>query len=154
MRHHALRFTPIVLATLSWLLAVAPALANIDLAYFELVQGADPTEVNVLWGTETEVDVAGFLIKRGVNANLAQAADIHSEPARGSAISGYDYSYTDIGLTPGQVYHYWLVALTTDGQQVVLTSKQITAGGAPSDGAPRSFMPLVTLSTTGRTPGR
>lgn len=147
MRHLAMRIAPIVLAVLCSLLVTAPALANVDLAYFDVIPGAGPTEAIVRWGTETETDTAGFLVKRGVNSDPVQAIPVHTEQAQGSSISGYDYLYNDTGLTPGQIYYYWLIALTTDGQQVALGVRQITAGGTPLT-PPRSFMPLVAISAT------
>jgi hypothetical protein len=70
---------------------------------------------------------------------------IRIEPARGSAVTGFDYQFADTGLTPGQVYHYWLIKLTTSGDLVTLGTRQIIAGGTlPTE--PRAFMPLTPIS--------
>lgn len=120
----------LALALLAGLSAVVPVQAFVDLAYFEVVPGTSATELIVRWGTETETGTAGFRIKRGVTSDMGQAQDIHTEPARGSATTGSDYEYIDRGLTAGQLYYYWLVELTTTGQQMVLDSTSATAGGS------------------------
>jgi hypothetical protein len=99
----------------------------------------------VTWGTETETDTAAFVIKRATVPDPVQAPIIHIEPARGSAVSGFDYQFTDTGLTPGQVYYYWLIELTTYGQLVTLGVLQITTGGTLLT-EPRAFMPLTPIS--------
>ena len=127
------------------LVIAAPARAGVGLSYFELVQGTLPTQVNVTWGTETETDTVAFVIKRATDPDPAQALIIRIEPARGSAVTGFDYRYTDTGLTPGQVYYYWLIELTTYGQLVTLGVRQITAGGTlPAE--PRVFLPWTPIS--------
>lgn len=153
MRHPSKRFVPVVLALVLSLVIAAPARAGVGLSYFEVVQGASPSQVVVTWGTETETDTAAFVIKRATNPDPAQASIIHIEPARGSAITGFDYRYTDTGLTPGQVYYYWLFELTTDGQLVNLGARQITAGATPPPGS-RVFLPLAPISAAGSVSGR
>lgn len=143
-----LRGAPILLIALSVLWSAAAVRANVVLSYFELTRGSSPTQVIVRWGTESESSTAGFLLKRAVNADPGQASAIHTEPARGSAISGADYEYIDNGLTPGQVYYYWLYELTTDGDQVFLAVAHITAGGIPPSGPPRTYLPLITISAS------
>jgi hypothetical protein len=146
------RFAPIVLAVALSLVIAAPTQAGIGLSYFEVTQGTSPTQVVVTWGTETETDTAGFVIKRATDPDPAQALIIHIEPARGSATTGYDYQYTDTGLTPGQVYYYWLIELTTYGQLVTLGVRQITAGGTlPIE--MRVFLPLAPISAAGSVGG-
>lgn len=147
MRHLGKRIAPVVLAVMLSLVVAAPTRAGIGLSYFELVQGTSPTQVIVTWGTETETDTAAFVIKRATLLDPAQALIIHTEPARGSAISGYDYLYTDTGLTPGQVYYYWLIELTTSGELVTLGTRQITAGVMLPPGS-RVFLPGTPISAT------
>jgi hypothetical protein len=147
MSRLAKRCAPFVLAVLLSLAIAAPTRAGVTLSYFELVQGMLPTQVDVTWGTETETDTAAFVIERGGTPDPAQAVTIHITPARGSPISGYDYRYFDTDLTPGRIYYYWLVELTTHGEMVTLGVRQITAGGTlPTE--PRAFMPLAPISAT------
>jgi hypothetical protein len=131
-----LRIIPLVIVLLSSLLAAAPVHANVRLTYFELEQGPSSSQLVVKWGTETETNTAGFRIRRGTNANPSQATDIHTEPARGSATTGYDYQYVDSGLTTGQVYYYWLQELETSGGLKDLGNKQATAGGGTATPTP------------------
>ena len=145
MSRLAKRFVPVVLAVVLSLVIAAPTRAGVGLSYFEVNQGPSPTQVVVTWGTETETDTAAFVIKRATNLDPAQALIIHIEPARGSATTGYDYQYTDTGLTPGQVYYYWLFELTINGLLVNLGVRQITAGGTlPAE--PRVFLPWTPIS--------
>ena len=110
--------------------AAAPARANVSLSYFEVVQGSSSSQLTVRWGTETETNTAGYRIRRGVNADPSQAADIHTEPARGSATTGFEYQFDDGGLTPGQVYYYWLIELEAAGGRLVRAQRrQATVGG-------------------------
>ncbi len=139
------RCVPVVLAVMLSLVIVAPTRAGVCLSYFELVQGMHPTQVNVTWGTETETDTVAFVIKRSTVPDPDQAPIIHTQPARGSAVTGYDYQFTDTSLTPGRVYYYWLIELTTHGQLVTLGVREIIAGGTlPTE--PRAFMPLTPIS--------
>lgn len=149
MSRLAKRITQVVLAIALALAAAAPTHAGIGLSYFEVAQGTVPTAVVVTWGTESETDVAAFVISRAIIADPQQAQVIHIEPASGSAISGDDYAYTDTGLTPGQLYFYWLAELTTSGEIVTLAVRQIVAGEAPP-GQPRVFLPLTPVSTASR----
>ena len=152
MSHLAKRFVPVVLALVLSLAIAAPTRAGVGLSYFEVNQGPSPTQVVVTWGTETETNTAAFVIKRATNPNPAQALIIHIEPARGSAFTGYDYLYTDTYLTPGQVYYYWLLELTSDGQLMDLGVLQITAG-ATLPAEPRVFLPWTPISTAGSMSG-
>lgn len=151
MRAFLLRLAPLVLILLSSLPLAAPARANVDLAYFEVVTSTSATQLIVRWGTETETDTAGFRIKRATVADVAQALDIRTEPARGSSISGADYEFTDTGLTTGQVYHYWLVELTTGGQQEVLRTVTATPGGESATATPTTQSTTATPTTQSAT---
>ena len=150
MKSLALRIIPLIIVLLSPLLAVAPAQANVSLSYFELGQGSTSSQLVVRWGTETETNTAGFRIRRGTTANPAQAADIHTEPARGSATNGFDYQYIDNGLTPGQVYYYWLQEIETSGTIKELRNGQATAGGGTA--TPTSTVPTATPTVPTATP--
>jgi hypothetical protein len=145
MSRLAKRCVPFVLAVMLSLAGAAPTRAGVELGYFELVNGTPPTQVKVTWGTETETDAVSFVIERATVPDPAQALIIHIEPARGSAVTGFDYQFTDTELTPGQVYYYWLIELTTNGQLVPLGVRQITAGGTQLP-EPRAFMPLALIS--------
>jgi hypothetical protein len=145
MHRCAVRCLPIVLVALISIAVASPAKASIELGYFELAQGSSATEVIVRWGTETEPFTAAFSIKRGVSADPTQAIVVHTTPATGSSVLGDDYEYTDSGLTPGQVYYYWLIAIATDGTQLELGIEQITAGGTS-----KTYLPVIPISAPGK----
>ncbi len=149
MSRLAKQIAPVVLAVALALVAAASAQAGIGLSYFEVAQGTVPTEVVVTWGTESETNVAAFMIKRATIADPLQAQVVHIEQASGSAISGDDYQFTDTNLTPGQIYYYWLIELTTSGELIPLAVRQIIAGETPP-GEPRVFLPLTPVSAAGR----
>jgi hypothetical protein len=135
-RHHLPRFkvARLTVTTLLALLLLAVAsslvLAAVSLTYFELVPGLGSGQVAVLWGTETEVDVAAFQIRRNDVPVLSTAQVVHLEPGRGSAVSGADYEWMDSGLVPGQHYYYWLYDITTSGTVEFLASDDVVASGA------------------------
>lgn len=152
MSRLAKRCVPVVLALVLSLVIAAPTRAGVGLSYFELAQGASPTQVVVTWGTETETNTAAFVIKRATDPNQAQALIIHIEPARGSAITGFDYQFVDSYLAPGQVYYYWLIELTSSGAMTTLGVRQITTGGTlPVE--PRVFLPWTPISAASSVSG-
>jgi len=138
MNRISMRIIPLVIVLLASLLSAAPARANVRLSFFAIDQGPSPSQLVVRWTTETETNTAGFLIRRGTNADPAQAADIHTEPARGSATTGFEYTHTDSGLTRGQVYYYWLIELEASGGTANLDNGQATAGGGTATPTPTS----------------
>ena len=139
MNRLALRVHSLVMVLLSLLLAAAPARANVSLTYFTLEQGTSATQIVIKWGTETETNTGGYIIRRGDNANPAQARDIHTEPSRGSATTGFDYQYVDSDeVISGQVFYYWLIEVETGGRLNNLDNGQITAGGGTATPTPTS----------------
>ena len=106
----------------SWLGGTAPAAqANVSLLYFRVDPGTTPTELKVLWETETETDTVGFRVRRSTTSNVQQATIIAQVANTGSPVSGASYNYTDSGLTPDQPYYYWLYELTSTGEDVLIS---------------------------------
>lgn len=137
----------VLLILLSVLPLAAPASANVDLAYFDLLPASTNTQLLIKWGTETETDTAAFRLKRATVNDVTQAQTIKDEQARGTAISGADYEYTDSNLTPGQVYFYWLVELTTSGGQEVVANDSRAPGSAAATNTPITAAPTATPTT-------
>ncbi len=100
------------------------AQANVGLLYFRVDPGATPTELKVLWETETETDTAGFRVRRWTTNNVQQATVIVEMLNTGSPVSGASYNHTDSGLTPDQPYYYWLYELTSTGEDVLISTSQ------------------------------
>jgi hypothetical protein len=145
-----MRFILLVMVLLTSWLGAAPAHAAVELGYFEVEQGPVPPQLLVKWGTETEKDTVLFILKRGENANPAQATEIHTAQARGTAVTGWDYEFTDTGVTNGRVYYYWLIERTGSGQENPIGPKQYTAGGGTVTPAPPT--PPATATPTGQPP--
>ena len=112
--------------------AASPALASVGLIHFEAVPGYRAGDVIVRWETATETNVVGFRVVRSIQPLVQTGTVIATVPSRGSASTGAAYEVTDSGLTPGQIYYYWLMELTDSGQQNVLTQGiQAVAPGNP-----------------------
>ena len=111
---------------------VLPALAAVGLLTFEAVPGTRAGEVIVRWETATETNVVGFRVMRSIQPLVQTGTVITTMPSTGSTTSGAVYEVIDPGLTPGQIYYYWLLELTNSGQQNVLTQGiQALAPGNP-----------------------
>ena len=113
---------------------VAPALAAVGLISFDAVPGTRAGDVIVRWETATETNVVGFRVVRSSQPLVQTSTVIATVPSRGSATTGAAYEVTDSGLTPGQVYYYWLLELTNSGQQNVLTQgiRVVAPGNLPA----------------------
>ncbi len=144
MTRSSMHFILLVMVLLTSWLGAAPAHAAVELDYFEVEQGPVPPQLLVKWGTETERDTVQFVLKRGENANPAQAAEIHTTPARGTAVTGADYQFTDTNVTNGRVYYYWLIELTGSGQEKEVGATQATAGGGTATPTPTELPATAT----------
>lgn len=158
MNRSAMRIVPLLIILLSSLLGALPVQANVNLSYFRIDQGASPSQLIVAWATETETDTAAFIIQRSTTNNAAQAADITTVQATGTAVGGKEYEYVDNGVTPGQVYYYWLIELTRGNVRNPLgTVQQVTAGSTetpttPAPTATPTTQPTATLPPTATPP--
>jgi hypothetical protein len=141
-----MRFILLVLVLLTSWLGAVPAHAAVELSYFEIEQVPGPPQLLVKWGTETERDTVLFILKRGDNANPAQANEIHRTPARGTAVTGWDYEFPDTDVTDGRVYYYWLIEQTGSGEEKPVGSTQATAGGGTATPTPTA--PTATVTPT------
>lgn len=122
-------FGAALLASLALLVSAGLVVASVGLVYFRLSAGPGPTQITVEWQTETESDVVAFRVKRGVNPNPANAVVVHTAQAMGSATSGATYAFVDAGLTPGAHYYYWLLWVSTSGQERSLASANLVLPG-------------------------
>ncbi len=97
------------------LLLVRPALAAIELSYFNVV--ANPASVILQWGTRSEFNVQGFEIqcKRADEPDIAYHR-IGFVPARGGPSTPAQYTFpVTSGMQPGVAFCFRLLELTTDG---------------------------------------
>ncbi len=126
-----------VLAALGLLLAglVAAALGpqNIGLTRFEAV--VEGSAISVEWDVETEIDTAGYKLKRGHNGVFAFLPDPDGEgdlfiAAEGGPAEGYEYSFLDSGVNAGQTYTYQLVEITIASSEVMQGETTVTMQAA------------------------
>lgn len=143
-----------------------PALASVDIVYFRSV--SNQNSITLEWGTETELDLLGFLIYRGVTDELDNAAAISPLiPASGAPpTGGDDYSFNDTNVTTGSLYYYWLVSIdiydpdpseysyegplsaSTLGGTTINTPIPTTPGTTPAPTTPTPTLPPVGSSPT------
>lgn len=72
--------------------------------------------VTLYWTTQSEQNVIGFSLYRGLTANLANAENITATliPATNTSTE-QNYNFTDVNTTPGATYYYWLKNSNLDG---------------------------------------
>lgn len=128
----ALVLLTMVAITFGWfhgLIRVAEA--NVNLTLFDVLRGANATDLNVTWVTESETDMVGFRVKRATSNDVQTANTVMTVQAQGTAATGASYSRTDPGLVTGQTYYYWLYEIKSDGTENLLTpSPESEAPGA------------------------
>jgi hypothetical protein len=75
-------------------------------------------QANILWGTLSEVNLAGFFVQRSTQATSG-FADISAQlPRQGTGTGGSSYQYTDTNLTNSTPYYYRLRVLGTNGSSI------------------------------------
>lgn len=130
MKRFTSRVTFIALLMALLLATVAPAFANVSLLYFRVDPVTGSANKTVSWATETETDTAAFRVYRGATDNWEQAGLLHTEPSRGNATQGFEYTYTDTTAQAGQAYHYFLVEVQNTGGMDDIGHVELTASGA------------------------
>ena len=95
--------------------------------------------VTVRWRTETELDVAGFVVYRGPGPDGPWEQVGPVIPARGDAIGGAAYTYVD--PAPGNARYYLVEAIHVDG-----TRERFPPLPAPARSPPRVAWALVPLA--------
>jgi hypothetical protein len=117
-------------------LATADTVLNITLTRFE----AFPLNnaVRLEWSTDTEINTAGYKLKRGQNGVFAYLQDPNGGGdlfilAEGGITSGADYAFVDNTVVSGQTYTYelWEVELTS-AERRVDTTVTVTVGATPT----------------------
>jgi hypothetical protein len=97
-----------------------------------VVTAAGPATVTVEWSTASELDTAGFNLKRGetpdgpftrINADLI--------PASPDPLIGGRYTFTDTTVAAGRTYFYQLEEVETSGTTTVQGVVEVKAEGGP-----------------------
>jgi hypothetical protein len=75
----------------------------------DLNAAARGDHIEITWDTATELDNAGFNIRRGLSRD-GERVRVNQEPiaARGDALTGGSYAFRDYQVTEGVTYYYWL----------------------------------------------
>ena len=113
----------------------APAV-NVGLTRFEAIPLDNA--VRLEWDTETELETAGFMLKRGQNNSFDYLADpagtgtlfIVSE---GGPAFGFNYVFVDETVINGEIYTYKLIEVEVNGSEVVHAESTVTVGLVPTN---------------------
>jgi hypothetical protein len=114
----------------------------IKLLYFR-IDGIHGSQVDLAWGTESEIDNYGFILYRAATDDLSQAAAIHFEPARGG-LGGNSYTFTDTVPGSGEWY-YWLADVDTGGSETTHGPVKATVPTQYAQDDFQIFMPLLVV---------
>jgi hypothetical protein len=111
-----LKWILILILCIASIFLINRAKAAVTLIYFEAVPGDQ--QINIRWGTATELNTAGFFVQRSVDQN--NYIRLHSDiiPAQGSGVTGWEYEYTDSNLPNGQTFWYKLEEIETNGKSL------------------------------------
>ncbi|MCX6032420.1 MAG: hypothetical protein NT169_24400 [Chloroflexi bacterium] len=105
---------------------VQPAAASLE--YFEAT--AQNGHVGLEWQTVSELQTAGFNLKRAIVSDPAQATQINPAliPGHPGSQSGYYYIFEDrSGLAPGVTYYYWLEHVDLSGLKALYLDYMVSA---------------------------
>jgi len=117
-------------------LVTADTVLNITLTRFEafLLNNA----VRLEWSTDTEINTAGYKLKRGQNGVFEYLQDPDGSGvlfilSEGGITSGADYAFVDTTVVNGQTYTYelWEVELNS-AERKVDTTVTVTVGATPT----------------------
>lgn len=132
--HHILhwRFTAGIislLALIAMTLAVHAQIApiNVTLASFDVTPLDNAVRLG--WTTDTELDLAGFFLRREHNGDLVDLDNIGIVPGEGGTVFGADYEVVDNTAVNYNTYTYKLYELETDGDEIELDSETVTLSG-------------------------
>ncbi len=109
--------------------------SNVALAYFNAV--ALNNNVRLSWGTDTELNTAGFFLERAVmGGSFVRLLEIGVIPSQGDPVAGADYEVIDQTAVNGNTYLYKLFEIEADGSEVELAQATVTLGGPTATPAP------------------
>ncbi len=120
---------------------VVPAHAVVTLVSFTATAGDG--QVLLRWETATEIDNAGFFVRRSIQEAGEYARISPFIPSQGDGLIGTVYTYLDTDVQNGVTYFYKLEAIENDQDVEFHGPVSVTPGGPPT--------PTET-ATTARTP--
>ncbi len=142
----------LLLVLLAALTAVSAARANVTLVSFTATPGNGQVTLN--WETATEIDTAGFFIRRSESTEGVFNRVSDFIPAEGDSLTGATYEYVDDGLTGGTTYYYQLEAIDYDQSVEFFGPISATLPGGAATSTPTatsisSATPTATSAATG-----
>ena len=117
----------IILALIWVILLVIPdrgAYASVDLLYFLGIPGVD--SILLIWETATEVDNAGFYVRKSTDplGSFLRISDYI--PSAGDPFAGAYYDFLDSDVVQGVQYYYNLEIIGTDGSSEISNTISVT----------------------------
>ncbi|MDY6991053.1 MAG: Ig-like domain-containing protein, partial [Pseudomonadota bacterium] len=89
-----------------------------------------PAGIRLSWETASELDHAGFILKRAVqdqNGQLHHPTQLTELiPAQGNLLNGATYTFEDQNVVAGKRYAYWLEDIDINGIRVIHKQHQVT----------------------------
>jgi hypothetical protein len=115
---------------------VASPATNVGLIRFEAI--ALDNAVRLEWETETELETAGFMLKRGQNGSFVYVVDPDGAGnlfilSEGGPAFGSSYAFTDEMVNNSEEYTYQLIEIETSGDEIVHSEITVTAGIIPTN---------------------
>jgi len=153
VRQHAIRNTQYAIRTAISLLmlmllhpAAGPAHASVTLVSFTATAGE--AQVLLRWETATEIDSAGFFIRRSTQEAGEYARVSPFIPAQGDSLIGAVYTYADENVERGITYYYMLEAVDNDQSTELHGPVSATVGPAVTETPTATPTPLPTVTPT------
>lgn len=98
--------------------------------------------IRVMWVTQSETNVNGFLVYRGLSSDLQQAIAVSPLISATNTSQQQVYLYTDSELQENGTYYYWLQVLDLDGTMNFYGPTSIYYSNGGNSGTPH--IPLLT----------
>lgn len=139
-----------LLLVLLLLLIPVPAHAVVTLVSFSATAGDG--QVLLRWETATEINSAGFFIRRSTHEEGEYARISPFIASQGDSLIGAPYSYVDADVQNGITYFYKLEAMESDQDVEFFGPVWATPGGTPTPTETATAVPTSTPTLT-HTPG-
>ncbi len=90
------------------------------------------SDIEVKWQTASEVNTAGFDVYRSENGSEPVRVNRQLIPARGSPLTGAEYTFVDRTARPFHRYEYVLEEVERDGKKNRYPQKVLATAGPPA----------------------
>ncbi len=109
---------------------------NVGLTRFEAIP--QDNAVRLEWDTETELETAGFMLKRGQNGSFAYVLDPDGSGdlfifSQGGPAIGSNYVFIDEMVVNEETYTYQLIEVEVNGTEIMHAETTITVGMVPTN---------------------